>query len=94
MEEQLLRTIAILKKINSHFKQGLSEFDEDDVIDTLQGSKKRLKLLLEELETVDLNDKEKLNSLLVHLKLEYDNFLWCFDEMVEAVGKTLIQVPD
>lgn len=94
MEKDLLETIALLKKINRFLDVKKIEFDSEDLIETFKKSKERLGRTLSELKSADLNDKKRVNELLVYLKLEYDNFLWCFDEMLNAIGTTLISYPD
>jgi len=94
MENELKKTIDLVEKINLFIKCRDTEFDKEDVIDTFKSSKKRLISFLQELEIVDLKEKEAVNKLLVHTELEYANFVWSFNEIRNFIKRAVINFPD
>lgn len=94
MHKELIKTFNALMTVNKDFGKSIKDFDIEDVLQTFDGSRKRLTQVLSKLEEFKFEDNNQLNELLIYLKLEYDNFLWCFDEMREIISKTLSNVPD
>ncbi len=94
MKRELIDTIELINKINAFLGYKDSDFDASDVLDTFQNSKERLSKFIVELKNTNLDDKSKVNELMVHIELEYSNFVWSFQEMRDFINRTVIKYPD
>lgn len=94
MKKQLLDTIQLINKVNEFLKHEDVNFDSDDVLNTFESSRERLSKFIEELKHADLDDRNKVNKLMVHIELEYSNFVWAFQEIRDFINRTVVKYPD
>ena len=94
MEKQILETVQLINKVNKFLDYKDFDFDFEDVMETIKGSQERFSSFIDEFKKTDLDDKDKINNLMVHIELEYSNFVWAFQEIRDFIKRTLVKYPD
>jgi len=92
MENELKKTINLVEKINIYLKNENKEFDKEYILDVFTNSRKKLEELLHQLENLNLDEKEKLNELIVYTELKYANLIWSFNRIRDALRNIIIKL--
>lgn len=92
MKNEITNVIDALKNVNSHLNIKDSDFDQEDVIETFERSKLDVNQLIKQLEKCDLDKKDILNKLLVHIELDFAHLVWVLEEIREHIKNTVIKL--
>ena len=75
MEKQILETVQLINKVNKFLDYKDFDFDFEDVMETIKGSRERLSKFIDEFDKVNLDDKNEIKALMIYIELEYSNFV-------------------
>ena len=94
MEKQILETVQLINKVNKFLDYKDFDFDFEDVMETIKGSRERLSKFIDEFDKVNLDDKNEIKALMIYIELEYSNFVWAFQEMRDFIDRAFLKYSD